>query len=99
MGKDLKTNIHITGTARDAYDRMSARYSAKTAVSAGIMLLARLKADDRERIIDEANGQAAREDEAAAARDTKTDKRKKARQKPAKAIRMRQRRLVKTQNS
>ena len=57
MAKLLKTTIHITETARSAYLRMSSRYSAKLSVSAGIMLLSRLKAEDRERIIDEANGQ------------------------------------------
>ena len=90
MAKPLKTSIHITETARPDYDKMAARYSAKLSVSAGIMLLARLKAEDREDIIDEANGiispaEAARQDEAAAARNVKADKRRKAPRKTSKA--------------
>ena len=56
VGKSLKTSIHITEAATASYKRMSARYSAKLAVSAGVLLLDRLKAEDRERIIDEVNG-------------------------------------------
>ena len=90
MAKPLKTSIHITEFARPDYDKMSARYSAKLSVSAGIMLLARLKAEQRESIIDEANGiispaEAARQDEAAAARDVKADKRRKAPRKTSRA--------------
>jgi len=56
MSKLLKTTIQITDVARTAYLRLTGRYSGKLAVSAGLLLLDRLDSQERERIIDEANG-------------------------------------------
>jgi len=56
MVKKIRTTIEISEVARSAYLKMIKRYGIRSAVSAGVMLLAKLSAKEREKIIDLING-------------------------------------------
>lgn len=56
MAKKIRTTIEISEVARSAYLKMIKRYGIRSAVSAGIILLAKLSPKEREKIIDLING-------------------------------------------
>jgi len=56
MGKKIRTTIEISEVARSAYLKMIKRYGIRSAVSAGVILLAKLSPKEREKIIDLING-------------------------------------------
>ncbi len=51
---NTRTTVEITQSASDAYKQLSARYGIKATVSAGVILLNELSAEDREIAIDKA---------------------------------------------
>lgn len=56
MEDDFKTNIQIVGAIFPLYEKLVARFGAKAAVSAGIVLLNKMPSDEREKLIDQMVG-------------------------------------------
>ena len=56
MVESNRTTIEISDSVRDIYEKLKKRYNIRSVVSAGVLLLSRLSPEEREKVIDEANG-------------------------------------------